>query len=299
MIINRGNLSILNQAFNGAFKTGLAALPPDAELLNSCVMQVPSTTSEEKYAWLGAMTKFREWIGERKFQNLRQHDYAIKNKTFENTVSVNRDVIEDDQYGIYTPVFQQLGQDAAVHPFELAFGLLAAGTTTKCYDGQYFFDTDHPVGLPGAEVSVSNYQTGAAAPWYLIDASKVIKPIILQKRRDYAFQAKTNLSDENVFRENEFVWGADARLNVGFGLWQYAYRSDVTLDAAAYEAARAAMGAFRGDNGVPLNARANILLVGPSNEGPARRIVQAETGANGATNVNAGTAKVVVCPWLS
>ena len=42
-----------------------------------------------------------------------------------------------------------------------------------------------------------------------------------------------------------------------------------------------------------------ILLVGPSNEGPARRVVQAETGANGATNINAGTAKVVKCSWLA
>ena len=83
---------------------------------NQLAMMVPSTTSTEKYAWLGAITKFREWLGERTYQNLKQSDYSIKNKTWENTVSVNRDEIEDDQYGVYKPVIQQLGQDAATHP---------------------------------------------------------------------------------------------------------------------------------------------------------------------------------------
>lgn len=299
MIVNRSNLSILNQAFNAAFRGGLAMLPPQAEQLNSIVMTVPSTTSEEKYAWLGNTTRFREWLGERQYQNLRQHDYAIKNKTWENTVSVGRDVIEDDQYGVYTPVITQLGQDAAVHPFELAFGLLAAGFTTPCYDGQYFFDTDHPVGQPGAEVSVSNFQGGAGTAWYLIDATKVIKPIVLQKRRDYAFTPRTRLEDDNVFERNEFVWGADARLNVGYGLWQYAYASKQTLDATNYGAARAAMMSLKADSGKPLAVTPNLLLVPPSLEGAALNVVQAEALANGATNVYRNTARVVVCPWLA
>lgn len=295
MIVNHGNLAILNQAFSAAFQAGLGAAQPQ---WGGIATLVPSSTSEQKYGWLGKITKFREWIGERQYQNLVAHDYAIRNKTWENTVTVSRDDIDDDQYGVYRPAFEQLGQDAALHPDELVFNLFKNGFTNTCYDGQYFFDTDHPVGAPGNQASVSNFQGGSGTAWFLVDASKALKPIIYQRRRPYAITAKTSLTDDNVFSRNEFVWGADGRGNVGYGLWQLAYASKQTLDADNFEAARAAHQSFKGDNGQPLAIRSTELWVPPTLEGKARRIVEAETGANGASNVNRGLAKVVVCPWL-
>lgn len=296
MIINQQNLAILNQAFSAAFAGGLAMAAP---MWSQIATMVPSTTSEQKYGWLGKITKFREWIGERQYQNLVQHDYAVKNKTFENTVSVSRDEIEDDHYGVYKPVIEQLGQDAAQHPDELVFSLLNAAFTTPCYDGQYFFDTDHPVGAPGNQASVSNFQGGSGTAWFLMDTTKVLKPVIYQKRRDYAFQAKTSLTDDNVFSRNEFIWGADGRGNVGLGLWQLAYASKNTLDVAAYADARAAHQSLKGDNGKPLVIRSAELWVPPTLEKQALEVVQAERLANGASNVMRNLSKVVVCPWLT
>lgn len=296
MQINHSNLAILNQAFSGAFRGAFSQAAP---MWGQVATLVPSTTSEQKYGWLGKITKFREWIGERQVQNLAVHDYAIKNKTFENTVGVGREEIEDDQYGIYTPVIQQLGQDAALHPDELVFGLLNAGFTTPCYDGQYFFDTDHPVGAPGAQVSVSNFQGGSASAWFLLDTTKVIKPVLYQKRRDYAFTAKTSLTDENVFNRNEFVWGADGRGNAGLGLWQLAYASREALTVQSYADARAEHQSLCGDNGKPLVIRSAELWVPPNLEQAALEVVQAERLANGASNVMRNLSKVVVCPWLA
>jgi phage major head subunit gpT-like protein len=296
MILNRGNLSILNQAFNGAFKGSFELVKP---MWQQFATEVPSTTGEEKYGWLGATTKLREWVGERVYQNIKSHDYSIKNKTFESTVSVPREAIEDDQYGVYSPLMQQMGQDAALHPDELLFGLMALGFTTNCYDGQYFFDIDHPVGPQGQEASVSNFQAGGGSAWYLLDTSKVIKPFIVQKRRAYAFVSKTNAADDNVFEKNEYVWGCDGRLNVGFGMWQQAYASKSTLDATNYAAARTAMMSFKADNGKPLAITPKVLLVSPNNEQAALNLIQAESLANGASNVYRNTAQVVVCPWLS
>lgn len=295
MQITPSNLGLLKQGFNAAFKGAFTSVSP---MWDKIAMLVPSTSSEEVYAWLGANTKLREWIGERVHQNLKLHGYTIKNKTFEGTVSVPREAIEDDQYGTYSPLVSQMGQDANLHPDELLFGLIQLGISTLCYDGQYFFDTDHPVGLSGQEASVSNFTAGAGNPWYLLDTTKVLKPFIVQKRRDYAFVAKTNLTDENVFNKNEFVFGVDGRLNVGFGLWQQAYCSKATLDSAGYEAARTAMMSFKADNGKPLGITPNILLVGPSNEKKALDMVTAERLANGADNVYRNTAKVITCPWL-
>lgn len=296
MIINPSSLTLLKQAFNAAFKNAFGSVNP---LWDKIAMKVPSSTSEEVYGWLGANTKFREWVGERVYKNLKTHGYTIKNKTFESTVAVPRESIEDDQYGMYATLMAQMGQDAKLHPDELLFGLIALGTSTLCYDGQYFFDTDHPVGPQGAEVSVSNYTSaGGNNPWYLLDTSKMLKPFILQMRRDYAFIAKTNLADENVFQKNEFVFGSDGRLNVGFGLWQQAYCSKASLDSAGYGAARVAMMNFKSDAGKPLGIMPNLLLVGPSNEAAALNVVTAERLANGATNIYRNTATVVTCPWL-
>lgn len=296
LTITPANLALIKQGFNAAFKGAFGSAKP---MWEKVAMRVPSTTGEEVYGWLGATTKLREWVGERVYQNLKLHGYTIKNKTFESTVSVKRDDIDDDKYGVYTPLMAQMGQDAALHPDELIFGLVALGISTPCYDGQNFFDTDHPVGLSGAEVSVSNYTAaGGNNPWYLLDTSKIIKPFIYQDRRPYSFVAKTSLTDDNVFDKNEYVFGVDGRLNVGFGLWQQAFCSKATLDAAGYGAARTAMMAFKSDAGKPLGIIPNLLLVGPSNEKAALDVVQAERLANGADNVYRNTAVVVTCPWL-
>ena len=107
---------------------------------------VPSTTGEQDYKWLGQMPGMREWIGEREIQALAAYDYLIKNKKFEMTIGVPRDDIEDDKYGVYTPLFSNMGEAAALHPDELVFGAMMSGFTEKCYDGLSFFNTAHKVG---------------------------------------------------------------------------------------------------------------------------------------------------------
>ena len=88
----------------------------------------------------------REWIGEREIQALAAYDYLIKNKKFEMTIGVPRDDIEDDKYGVYTPLFSNMGEAAALHPDELVFGAMMEGFTAKCYDGLSFFNEAHKVG---------------------------------------------------------------------------------------------------------------------------------------------------------
>ena len=58
-------------------------------------------------------------------------------------------------------MFQDLGQTAAEYPDTLTYGLLTNGFTAKCYDDQYFIDTDHPVtDANGVMQSVSNHGGG-------------------------------------------------------------------------------------------------------------------------------------------
>lgn len=292
MLINRENLATVYTGFKTAFNNAFAGTAPT---WNQVATLVPSTAKQENYAWLNDFPRLREWVGDRHIKSLAASGYSLKNKKFESSIGVPRDDLEDDSYGVFTPLFSEMGYAAATHPDELVFALLAAGNTTLCYDGQYFFDTDHPVG--GA--SVANDLGGAGAAWYLLDTSRPLKPLIFQRRKDYMLKAMTAEEDEGVFMRDEYRYGVDARCNVGFGFWQMAVRSKQTLDETNYGAARAAMMAFKSDEGRPLGISPRLLVVPPSLEGAALKLIQAETNASGASNIYRNTAQVLVCPWLS
>ncbi|WP_343545502.1 Mu-like prophage major head subunit gpT family protein [Sphingomonas paucimobilis] len=262
--------------------------------------EVPSTTSKEEYGWLGQVPGMREWLGDRVVQNVALHDYTIKNRDFELTIGVPRNAIKDDNYGVYAPLFQEMGRSTTAHPSQLCYPLLKAGFTSLCYDGQYFFDTDHPVlDESGAEVSVANTDGGNGAFWCLFDNTRALKPVIFQNRQKAVFEAKDNPDDENVWRRKEFEYGVDARYNAGFGFWQMAWGSRQPLTPENYEKARAALMAMKGDYGRPLGLTPGTLLVSPTLEGAGKRIVVNSKLAGGGDNEWAGTAELVSSPWLA
>lgn len=131
---------------------------------------VPSEHDTEKYAWLGSVPKMREFKDERVPAGLLEHDYSIKNKTWEASIAVDRAALEDDQYGQIKLRVQNLADEARRHQDEIVFSLLKDGFSALCYDGQYFFDTDHSEGESGTQsnkgtsaLSASSLQTAITA----------------------------------------------------------------------------------------------------------------------------------------
>lgn len=292
MIINQAALAGIYKSFSTIFNQAFAGA---ASMWEVVAMLALSGGASVDYKWLGDFPMMREWLGDRVIKDLSAFRYEIANKDYEATVEVDRNHIEDDQIGVYTPMIQGLAQSAKQHPDLLIFALLAAGFTTTCFDGQYFFDSDHPVG----DSSVSNTGGGSATAWYLMDLSRPIKPLILQRRKNPEFVAQDRPTDDNVFMRKKFRYGVDDRKNVGFGLWQLAYGSKQTLDTTYYPAARAAMMGFKNENGVPLGIMPTHLVVPPTLEGAGRTLVESMTAANGASNPWYNTAKLVVVPWLA
>lgn len=292
MIVNQANLANLFVGFKAAFNTGFRGIQP---MWLKVATLVPSSTAEEHYAWLGQWPKLREWLGDRHVKGLAAFDYTIRNKDYEATIAVKRPQIEDDTYGIFRPLFEEMGFAAAQHPDELVWALVAAGFATLGYDGQNFFDTDHPV----KDGVASNTGGGAGTPWFLFDTRRPLKPLIFQKRKEYEFVSLNRPADENVFMRNEFVYGVDARCNVGYGFWQQAYGSKQTLDKDAYAAARTGMMSLKSDEGRPLGIVPNLLIVPPSLEKNGLEILNAERDAAGATNVWRNTAELLVVPHLA
>lgn len=292
MIINTANLSTIFTAYNAAFKEGFSQAKPTWEQIAT---MVPSSTETNLYAWLGQFPKLREWLGSRVVKNMATFDYSLTNKPFEATVGVDRDKIEDDVFGVFTPLMQEMGYSAGMHPDELVFTELLAGATNLCYDGQAFFDTSHPTVVSGVASTSSNYDaTGGGNMWCLMDTTHPLKPLLWQKRREYNFVSLTQPRDPNVVMDKEFIYGVDSRSVPGYGLWQMAYGSLNTLNATNFDAAVTAMMSLKSNEDKPLGIRPNLLVCGPSNRAAARALIEVQLTTAGATNPNYKEVDVLV-----
>lgn len=297
MQITSTSLAALRVGFSKKYDDAFAEITP---LRDKVAETMPSSAGENVYGWLGELPGMREWIGARVVHGLSEHDYRIKNKDFELTVSVPRNAILDDTLDSYSSRFAFMGRSAARHPEELVWNALKNGFTNECYDGQNFFDTDHPViGENGEKTTVANTDGGSGAPWFLLCTNEAVKPIIFQQRQKPTFVHKDSPNDDNVFFNKEYVYGAEARHAAGYAFWQMAWGSKQTLDAASYGAARAALMGMKADHGRALGLMPNLLVVGPSQESAARKLLNSEYAAGGETNEWKGTAELLVVPWLA
>jgi len=271
--------------------------------------RINSTKSEETYPWLGAVPDLHEWVDERVPQGLLEHHFSIRNRSWESSISVDRDALEDEQYGQINIRVRDLANKAGRFWGKMVYTLLNQGDNTtgedgtilegkdiSCYDGQAFFSDSHEEGESGTqrngdnlELTADNLQTvieemmqwvddkgnplevrpnllivnpsqqftareilnsqyyptevegtklatnvlkGAldlyVTPyvdtnfWAVIDTTGIVKPIILQIRRDITFDSLTK-DNTDSFLKKKLYFGVDFRGNVGFGMWQYAY----------------------------------------------------------------------------
>lgn len=301
-------MAVVTPALLTSLRTGMASIFQDSLRATpthwaNVATLVPSTTASNTYGWLGQFPKLREWVGARVVKDMAAAGYTLTNKLYEGTVSIARTDIEDDNIGIYKPMMQEVGRATATHPDELVLALLAAGHSTLCFDGQNFFDTDHPV-YPnvdgtGTAATVSNVVGGAGPAWYLLDTSRPLKPLIFQERTKPEMEAMTAANDEVVFNSDTYRYGVRYRCNAGFGFWQMAFKSSAALDGASFAAARQAMETFKADGGRPLGITPTLLVVPPTLRSGAEELLLAMQKANGASNTNYKAVDLLVTPWVS
>ncbi len=197
MMITPQNLRGIYVGFNTIFNKALGDYKP---LYPEIATVTPSTTDTETYAWLGDIPGMREWIGEREIQNLTASEYTIKNKSYEATIGIDRDVIEDDRIRLWSSNISALAQNAAKNPDKLIFRLLAEGFTSKCFDGKPFFSDAHKTGgktvsnMSHAKLSLDAYIAARASmmsltnskgePLALVPDKLVVPPALEKEARD-------------------------------------------------------------------------------------------------------------------
>lgn len=128
----------------------------------------PSSARKTKYPILGQLSGLREWIGPRQYEDLSRYVYELENKTFEKSVEVPVNDYQDDQLDAYVGIPEEIGRQAYLWPEDLILqklqnGTPAAGAPGLCFDGQHFFDVDHPVdmALTGSTTYANRFTTTA------------------------------------------------------------------------------------------------------------------------------------------
>lgn len=302
MIIKKEILEGLRTSIKSEFAKRLEEQEQDTANIVATI--ITSSSSSNTYGWLEKFPQMREFVGERVLQSITESGYALANKTYESTLEVKRTDIEDDNLGIYPTISRGMADEVTSFKNRNIATIMKNGFSSLCYDGQNFFDTDHPVNKKtdgkGEFEPVSNIfgdiaKTGE--PWYLLSLSGVLKPFILQQRLEPTMEQITDEKDYGVFMYDKYFYGVRWRGNFGYGFWQQAVASKEPLTAENYNAARKQMQRFKRDGGDPMGIMPTHLVVSVENEDVARQIIEAQI-VNGDSNIYYNTTKLIVSPWL-
>ena len=287
MNINKSNLDNLfvsfQTKFNDAQKAAQARAFPNDVLPEDIAMAFVASGSATEHGWLEQIHGIHEWVGDRVINNAKLGKLTVVNRDFENTISVPRNAIEDDQYGVYAPLVGMMGSDAENLWKKLCLeALLGNG---EWADGNPFFCSGRVMGqstftnavttelsqaalesaiaamrgwtLYGGEeaevrpdvllvgpsleatakkiceadlvadggVTVSNVSPAKALKvrvsqklvgdhaneWYVCGDKNGVKPVGIQKRKLPVLVRKDGETDDNVFMQNNFLYGVHAR----------------------------------------------------------------------------------------
>lgn len=160
-MITPAALTALNTSFTAIYQRGYQAANP---WYTQIATEVPSNTRSNTYGWMAKVPLLREWIGPRVLQNISSHVYTLTNRSYELTIVVDKEDWADENLGVYTPVFEQMGSAARKTPDRLLRDMIQANGAS--FDGVPFFDPNHPLDPAGVQsntfglaLTAANYDT--------------------------------------------------------------------------------------------------------------------------------------------
>lgn len=114
-------------------------------------MEFNSDQPSETYPWLGQVPTMREWIGGRQAKGFSDNGITIANKHYEATIEFLTRDLRRDKTGQIDVRIGEFADRAQAHWASLLSTLMINAESAVCYDGQYFFDTDHAEGDSGTQ----------------------------------------------------------------------------------------------------------------------------------------------------
>ena len=273
-------LDNLRTGFKTNFQGGLKKVTPTWQQFAT---KVNSSTRIETYGWLGDFPRFRRWVGEKKITRLKEKVYQLINLPYEVTRGIPKHDIQNDNLGLWAPLITGWGSEAAALPERLCYDALKLGHQTECYDGQNFFDTEHPM-AGGLKSNMS--AAGAGQPWYLLVTGDVLEPIILQELEAPHFHMNTDMKDSHVFKTGEYLAGGEAQYGAGYSFWQLAFRSTEPPTSAALQEAMDYFDSLTDDEGEPLELTPTLIVHGKSTRAAFETLLDKATINGGDGNID-------------
>jgi phage major head subunit gpT-like protein len=105
---------------------------------------------------MGFPSALSEWVDRRVRKDFRPYRWNIANKRYQSAIDVERQALERDQLGHIESRVRMLAMRAKQFRAKMLVDLLEAGFSTACYDGQFFFDSDHSEGDSGAQSNTAS-----------------------------------------------------------------------------------------------------------------------------------------------
>jgi phage major head subunit gpT-like protein len=168
MLITPANLQALQTSFSTIFGKAFRSYQTS---LGALAMVVTSSTKTSTYGWMSPLFKMRKWIGPRVIQNLKANSYIIENEPYEATLAVDRDEIEDDQLGLFSPRVEALARVGAQLKDQLLLEALLAGETGTGFDGLPMFSASHTLDPAGVQSNLSTNISFSPGGWAFVQAT--------------------------------------------------------------------------------------------------------------------------------
>lgn len=115
--------------------------------------RLQARTKKEQYRFLGQVPPMREWKTGRLARGVFSESYDVEDLKYESTLEVDREELEDDQFGQIRLRISEMADRAATHKDSLVAALLENGATAgfNSYDGLSFFNDAHVSGKSGSQ----------------------------------------------------------------------------------------------------------------------------------------------------
>jgi phage major head subunit gpT-like protein len=201
--------SLNSRAIRGEFARVIGESFSNEFIQSIAYVNLESDQYTEIYKFLGDTPKFREFLGERNRQKLSSYDITIPNKKFEVTLEVLGDDVENDRTKLVQDRIDGLATASPDHWRDLVLALINGGRANLAYDGQLFFDTDHPHGKGGASQAANDITV------LLTDvptASDLRGTVARPSAITFAFALLRSIEQFYTFKtENDRFWNAGAK----------------------------------------------------------------------------------------
>jgi phage major head subunit gpT-like protein len=175
--------ALSSRAASGRYFKRLADTKP-APIVQKLCTRIDSNQEIESLAWLSALPMWAEWNGDRKPVRQNPVTVSVLNRLYERSIEVAEMDFRRDKTGQIMLQMDQLADGTQELWYDLLVAVLKNAGALVCYDGQYFWDTDHAEGVSGTQLNllaaaqVSALNVGTATAPTVDEASKAVMGVI-------------------------------------------------------------------------------------------------------------------------